>query len=147
MSTSRSALGESTRFSNFEVTVVAFEFSDSYITKYQSTKYPPIGAKFAWIHIKVQNLGNTAERAPKPFEFKLIYQDDKIHGEGGSREGHPDYTSEFLTGEEVYPGIVHEGWLRFTVPSAAKRIDVEVLFEPRGSTENHLWYISPEPGS
>lgn len=138
-----SVLGESITFDDFVITVDIFEFSDSYETYYQTTRNPPEGGKFAWVHIKVQNLGQTAEYAPSTTDFKLIYFDDEIYAEVGDRRDYPDYTGGVLIGDKIFPEVVNEGWLRFTVPLAAETTDLKIFFNPWGSTGDHMWKPSP----
>lgn len=138
-----SPIGEIASFDEFEVVVDGYEFSGEYETEFTSNIEPPEGAKFVWIHIRVRNLGETAEYSLSQItDLKLAYLDEELTSKRGNREGYPDYAGGIFTGEKLYPGVELDGWLRFTVPVAAQEEDLEFVLKPWLSGGEHRWRLT-----
>jgi hypothetical protein len=128
-------IGESVIHNNYVVTVDAYEFLDEYAHEYRGKTEPPEGAKFAWVHISIKNVGENAIDGPYASRFKLVYRGERISSSWGGREGFPDYR-----GGEVFPEVMNEGWLGYVVPITTEAVDLEIIFEPDASTD-YIWKL------
>lgn len=106
------------------------EFTDVYETDYGSTRVPPAGGKFLWVHIGLRNSGQVEMAVPASEHFSVLYASAELKPTYGHRAGYKDYTT--LT-PLIFPGQALDGWLRFDVPASAQLGDMLFVFLPESS--------------
>lgn len=135
-------VGAEVQHGDFAVTLLEYQFSDSYKDAYDADEEPPEGAKFLWIRILVRNAGQNSGYSPSPSDFSVIYLGEQIDSDFyfSGRSGYEQYDAG-----ELFPGISREGWIRFTLPEAAEPTQIMVVFKPLElfGEEFSSWQLSP----
>ena len=111
------SLGESVVVGNISFTVVKYEFTDSYESRYPKEKYthrPPEGAKYLWVYVKAKNIGELAYYIPGKSGVDLLYKGEKIWYT--SPNPWFDEKKMYYGGEKIYPDVTKEGWILYEVP-------------------------------
>jgi hypothetical protein len=109
------------------------EITTSYLTEYGSTREPPEGKKFLWIHILLKNISQGEQNLPTPEHFSVLNGATEFKSTYGRRQDHTDYmalTTVMVQGQEV------NAWLRFDIPSALELQDLWFAFLPESSQIN-----------
>lgn len=134
--------GEYVEHGDIRVAVTAYEFSESYQDEFGFEQAPPEGSKFLWIYVRVENIGQNAVDAPYASNFAIAYEGKQTDADIFivDRPGYETYP-----GGQIFPGVAKEGWIRFTIPSAAKSEDIQVLFTPDSffSSTYYVWVLAP----
>ena len=124
------------------ITPLQYRFGGAYRTRLGSDVRPPEGAKFLWIEIAVENVGEHAADAPSPYDFLVRYKGEDIRADS-LLFLEPSGMSAYQ-GERIYPGVRRTGWLRFTIPAGAQAEDlVLVLSPPLSFQEEAIWRLNP----
>lgn len=135
-------VGSEVTHEDFTVALVEYEFSAAYKDEYDIPETPPEGAKFLWIHIVVRNIGQNAAISPSSSDFSVVYLREQIDVDFvfASRAGYDEYD-----GGQLFPGVVREGWLRFTLPRAAEPSQLTVVFKPFQvfGDDYYSWQLAP----
>jgi hypothetical protein len=106
------------------------EITASYQTEYGSTREPPAGNKFLWIHITIKNIGQGEQKLPASEHFSVLNGTTEFKSTYGHRKDHVDYTA--LTKGMVQEQTV-DGWLRFDIPAPLELKDLSFAFLPDSS--------------
>jgi len=128
--TASGALGQSFRYDSLLITPLEYQFGGAYKTKWGSAEAPPEGAKFLWIKIAVENVGENADYSPHSSSFKVLHKGTEISTPWWWELREPADRPLYEGWKQIYPGVRKEGWLRFTVPERAKPEDLLLVFEP-----------------
>ncbi len=137
-----SSPGNSVSWGNLQVTMDGPEFTDVYETDYGSTRVPPKGGKFLWVHIGLKNTGQVETAIPSEENFSVLYASTELKPTYGHRQGYKDYTT--LT-QVIFPGQELDGWLRFDVPLTAEFSDMLFVYLPESLTGGRLLFLSLLP--
>lgn len=121
------SLGESAVVDDILFTLLEYEFEDSYRCEYiyvngSEIIYPVEGAKFLWVRVKAENVGEIAREAPRKYRINLLYKGTKVGYRGAC--GHYGASKPeriVYEGGEIYPTVNKEGWIIYEVP---KGIDI-----------------------
>ena len=119
------SLGESAVVDDILFTLLEYEFEDSYRCEYiydnrSETSYPAEGAKFLWVRVKAENVGEIAREAPPKAYINLLYKSTKS-GYGSACGMYRKPERIVYNGGEIYPTVNKEGWIIYEVP---KGIDI-----------------------
>ena len=117
-------------YEEFQVVMSQAEITTSYLTEFDSTREPPAGKKFLWIHIVIKNIGQQEQDLPAPEHFSVLNGTSEYKSIYGHRKGHADYmalTTGMVQGQEV------DAWLRFDIPAALELKDLQFAFLPESS--------------
>jgi hypothetical protein len=125
-----SSPGNPVTWGNFQVSMDGPEFTDVYETDYGSTRVPPKGGKFLWVHIGLKNIGQVETAIPAAENFSVLYASTELKPTYGHRQGYKDYTTLVQT---IFPGQELDGWLRFDVPVTAELRDMLFVYLPESS--------------
>ena len=125
-----SSPGDSITWENLQVIMDQPEFSEVYATDYGSTRVPPAGGKFLWVHIGLKNIGQEEADVPTSEHFSVLYASTELKPTYGHRAGYKDYTTLPLF---IFPDQVLDGWLRFDVPATAELSELLFVFIPESS--------------
>ena len=125
-----SSPGNSVTWGNLQVSMDGPEFTDVYETDYGSTRVPPKGGKFLWVHIGLQNTGQVETAIPSEENFSVLYASTELKPTYGHRQGYKDYTTLV---QVIFPGQELDGWLRFDVPATAELKDMLFVYLPESS--------------
>ncbi len=125
-----SSPGNFVTWNNLQVSMDQPEFTDVYETDYGSSRFPPKGGKFLWVHIGLENTGQVETAIPSEENFSVLYASTELKPTYGHRKGYKDYTT--LT-PVIFPGQTLDGWLRFDVPSTAEFSDMLFVYLPESS--------------
>jgi hypothetical protein len=125
-----SSLGNFISWDNLQVTMDQPEFTEVYETDYGSTRVPPTGGKFLWVHIGLRNTGQVEAPIPTAENFSVLYASTELKPTYGHREGYKDYTTLV---QVIFPGQELDGWLRFDVPATAEFKDMLFVYLPESS--------------
>jgi hypothetical protein len=116
------SLGESAVIHDVSFMVVRYEVG----TDIGDKRFPE-GATSLWIYVKGKNVGEVPRSLPYFYDVELLYKGTSptahdpsvfwLHGT--SKEG---YTG----GGEIYPGVVREGWILYTVPEGVDTSQVKI---------------------
>jgi hypothetical protein len=134
-----SSPGKSVTWENLQVTMDQPEFTEVYETDYSSTRVPPKGGKFLWVHVGLKNTGQVETAIPAAENFSVLYASTELKPTYGHRKGYKDYTTLVQT---IFPGQELDGWLRFDVPVTAEFKDMLFVYLPE-STQVGASYSSP----
>lgn len=106
------------------------EITDDFITDFGTTRNPAAGDKFLWVHVLLENTGNTEMDTPLAEHFSVLYAAAEFKPTYGHRKDHMDYiTLDAL----LFPDQQVEAWLRFDIPIAAELKDLRFVFLPESS--------------
>jgi hypothetical protein len=122
--------GDSVVWDGLQVAMGQQEFTEVYETDYGSSRFPPKGGKFLWVHIGLQNNGQVEIAIPSEENFSVLYASTELKPTYGHRDGYKDYTT--LT-PVIFPGQTLDGWLRFDVPATAEFSDMLFVYLPESS--------------
>jgi len=106
------------------------EITEDFITEYGSTRSPSPGMKFIWVHVQLENVGQTQIDAPPPEHFSVLYAATELKPTYGHRKDYTDYTA---IDPILFPNKEVNGWLRFDIPAAAELKDLRFVFLPESS--------------
>lgn len=122
------SLGKSVTVDGVEVTVKNYELVGSYEDKFPRRGQPQEGAKFLWLYIEAQNVGEVKTCLPHAMDFRLWYEDDEIFKRVASPVDRETYHAGFFGQGCVYPGVGREGWILYEIPMGAEPADILVRF-------------------
>ena len=108
-------------YDNLQVVMSEAEITSSYITEFDSSREPPPGKRFVWIHILLKNIGQSERELPAPEHFSVLNGTTEVKPAYGHRKDHVDYTTlntAMLQGQEV------DAWLRFDIPADVELKDL-----------------------
>ncbi len=125
-----SSPGNPVTWGNLMVSMDQSEFTDVYETDYGSTRFPPKGGKFLWVHIGLRNTGQVETAIPSEENFSVLYASTELKPTYGHRDGYKDYTTLV---QAIFPGQELDGWLRFDVPATAEFKDMLFVYLPESS--------------
>jgi len=134
-----SSPSDSILWDNLQVTMDQLEITDEYLTDFGSTRTPPDGKKFLWVHVQLRNTGQVEMDVPVFEHYSILYAAIEIKPVYGHRNGYVDYTTLDAT---IFPGQELDGWLRFDIPSTAELKDMRFVFLPE-SAQVGTSYSSP----
>jgi hypothetical protein len=106
------------------------EVTQDYMTDYGSTRIPPAGQKFLWVHVRLQNTGRVEMDVPLSEHYSVLYAGAELKPSYGHRQGYLDYTT---LGVLIFPDQNLEGWLRFDIPATAELKELRFVFLPESS--------------
>ena len=122
--------GQMVIYDDLQVALSQAEITTSYLTEYGSTREPPAGKKFLWIHINLTNIGQQEHDIPAPEHFSVLNGSTEFKSTYGHRKDYADYmdlTTVMVQGQEV------DAWLRFDIPAALELKDLWFVFLPESS--------------
>lgn len=125
-----SSPGNSITWDDLQVTMEEFEVTEVYVTDFGSTRFPPQGGKFLWIHIYLLNTGQTDMEVPLSEHYSVLYAGVELKPTYGHREGYKDYTA---LSPAIFPAQQLDGWLRFDIPATAELKDLLFVFIPESA--------------
>ena len=125
-----SSPGDSITWDDLQVIMDQPEFSEIYETDYGSTRVPPAGGKFLWVHIGLKNTGQVDAAVPASEHFSVLYASTELKPTYGHRAGYKDYTTLPLV---IFPEQALDGWLRFDVPATAELSELLFVFIPESA--------------
>ena len=117
-------------YEDLQVSMIQAEITTSYLTKFDSTREPPAGKNFLWIHLVLKNIGQQEQGLPAPEHFSVLNGTTEYKSIYGHRKDHVDYmalTTGLVQGDEV------DAWLRFDIPAALELQDLQFAFLPESS--------------
>ena len=122
--------GQMIVYDDLQVTMSQAEITTGYPTEYGSTREPPPGMRFLWIHILLKNLGQGKWDLPAPEHFSVLNGETEYKSIYGHRKDHADYlalTTGMAQGQDV------DAWLRFDIPADLELKDLWFAFMPESS--------------
>ncbi len=125
-----SAPGDAIVWNHLQVTMTQSEITPDYMTEYGSTRLPPPGQKFLWVHVQIQNLDQAQQEVPSSDHFSVLYAAAELKPAYGHRLNYTDYTT---LGPSIFPNQTLNGWLRFDLPTAAALKDLQFVYLPESS--------------
>ncbi len=125
-----SSPGNMVVWENLQVTMDRSEVTEDYLTEYGSTRIPPAGQKFLWVHVRLKNVGQTEMNILGSEHFSVLYAGAELKPTYGHRMDYPDYTA---LGPVIFPDQELDAWLRFDIPTAAELKDLRFVFLPASS--------------
>jgi hypothetical protein len=117
-------------YEDLQVAMSQAEVTTSYQTEYGSTREPPAGEKFLWIHVILQNIAQNERNLPTPEHFSVLYGTTEFKSTYGHRKDYADYmtlTTSMVQGQDV------DARLRFDIPAGAELKDLWFAFLPESS--------------
>ena len=124
---------------DLQVTMDQLEITDEYTTDFGSTRTPPAGKKFLWVHVRLKNTSQVEMDIPVFEHYSILYAAIEIKPIYGHRNGYVDYTT---LGTTIFPNQELDGWLRFDIPSIAELKEMRFVFLPE-SAQVGVSYSSP----
>ena len=106
------------------------EVTEVYETDYGSTRVPPRGTKFLWVHIGLRNKGPVETAIPQAENFSVLYASTELKPTYGHRAGYRDYTTLVPV---IFPDKAMDGWLRFDIPATAELGELLFVYLPESS--------------
>jgi hypothetical protein len=106
------------------------EITQDYVTDYDSTRIPPAGQKFLWVHVQLKNTGQIEMEVPLSEHFSVLYAATELKPTYGHRKGYAEYT---VLERVIFPNQQLAGWLRFDIPATAEMRDLRFVFLPESS--------------
>jgi Domain of unknown function (DUF4352) len=122
--------GDSILWNALQVTMAQAEVTQDYVTDYGSTRIPPPGDKFLWIHVQLKNTGQIKTNVPLSENFSVLYAATELKPTYGHRKDYADYTA---LDSVIFPNQKLDGWLRFDLPIAAELKDLLCVYLPESS--------------
>jgi hypothetical protein len=122
--------GQTIVYDDLQVKMSEAEITTSYLTEFGSTREPPAGKKFLWIHVVLKNIGQDGQSLPAPEHFSALNGATEYKSIYGHRKDQADYmalTTGLVQGQEV------DAWLRFDIPAALELKDLLFAFLPESS--------------
>lgn len=134
-----SSTGDSIIWEDLRVTMDQREVTQDYVTEFGSTRVPPVGQKFLWVHIQLKNLGQVQMDVPISEHFSILYAAAELKPIYGHRQAYAEYAA---LGPVIFPDQELDGWLRFDIPATAELSDLRLVFIPE-SSQVGVSYSSP----
>jgi len=134
-----SSPSDSIVWDDLQVTMDQLEITNEYLTDFGSTRTPPDGKKFLWVHVRLKNTSQIEMDVPAFEHYSILYAAIEIKPIYGHRNGYVDYTT---LGTTIFPNQELDGWLRFDIPSSAELKDMRFVFLPE-SAQVGVSYSSP----
>ena len=125
-----SSPGNPITWDNLQVTMDEFEVTGEYITDFGSTRLPPEGGQFLWVHVRLKNSGPIQVDVPVSEHYSVLYAAAELKPTYGHRQGYTDYTT---LGPLIFPDQSLDGWLRFDIPTTAQLNELLFVFLPESS--------------
>jgi hypothetical protein len=122
--------GQMITYDALQVVMSQAEITGDYLTEYGSTREPPLGKEFLWIHINLTNTGQGAHDLPAPEHFSVLNGVTEFKPTYRHRKDHLDYLT-LTTG--MVQGQAVDAWLRFDIPAALELKDLDFVFLPESS--------------
>jgi hypothetical protein len=122
--------GDSIAWNNLQVGMDQLEINQDYMTDYGSSRIPPAGQKFLWVHIRLKNTGQIEMDVPLSEHFSVLYAGAELKPSYGHRQGYADYT---VLNSVIFPNQELDSWLRFDIPIAAELNELRFVFLPESS--------------
>jgi len=116
-------------YADLQVAVDRAEFSDAYTTEFQTSRTPPAGKKFLWVHILLKNVGPKTLKTPVQDHYSILFFQTEFKPTYGHRKDYQDYTSLDST---LPPGQTINGWLRFEILNSAELSQIRAAYIPEG---------------
>jgi hypothetical protein len=135
-----SSPGDTIVWENLQVSVDQLEITQDYVTEYGSTRVPPAGAKFLWVHVRLKNIGEIQLDVPAEEHFSVLYAATELKPTYGHRKDYAEYTALAAV---IFPDQELNGWLRFDIPTTAELRDLRFVFLPE-SSEVGVSFNSPD---
>ncbi|HLO16794.1 MAG TPA: DUF4352 domain-containing protein [Anaerolineales bacterium] len=132
--------GDRITWDTLQVTMDQLEVTQDYVTDYGSTRIPPPGQKFLWVHVRLKNVGQIELDIPVSEHFSVLYAATELKPTYGHRKDYADYTA---LGPVIFPDQELDAWLRFDVPTTAELKDLHFVFLPE-SSEVGTSFSSPD---
>ena len=117
-------------YNDLQVEMNQAEITTSYLTEYGSSREPPAGQKFLWVHINLKNIRQHEQNLPAIEHFSVLYGTTEFKPTYGHRDGYADYTALKTS---MYQGQDVAAWLRFDIPAVAELVDLWFAFLPESS--------------
>lgn len=134
-----SSPNDSITWEDLQVTMDELDITQEYVTEYGSTRLPPAGHEFLWVHVRLKNQAQIEIEVPAEEHFSVLYAGAELKPTYGHRQGYTDYTT---LGPMISPGQEMEGWIRFDIPTAANVGELLFVFIPE-SAQIGTSYSSP----
>jgi len=125
-----SSPNDSITWDDLQVTMDQLEVTQNYVTDYGSTRIPPAGQKFLWVHIRLKNTGQIEMDVPLSEHYSVLYAGAELKPSYGHRQGYAEYTA---FGPLIFPNQALDGWIRFDIPNTAELKDLRFVFLPESS--------------
>lgn len=122
--------GQIVSYKDLQVVMSQAAITTSYLTEYGSSRVPPAGEKFLWIHINLKNTGQSVLDLPVPEHFSVLNQATEFKSTYGRRKDYLDYMTLSTV---MVQGQVVDAWLRFDIPAALELKDLSFVFLPESS--------------
>jgi hypothetical protein len=122
--------GNSIQWGNLQVTLSQLEVTQDYVTEYDTTRIPPIGDKFLWVHVQLKNIGKVELNTPLLENYSILYAATELKPTYGHRKNYSEYTTLDAV---IFPDHEVDGWLRFDIPATAESKDMRFVFLPESS--------------
>ncbi len=121
---------DSITWDDLQVTMDQLEVTQEYVTDYGTTRIPPGGDNFLWVHIRLRNTGQVEMDVPLSEHFSVLYAATELKPSYGHRQGYTEYTT---LGSLIFPNQDLDGWFRFDIPATAELKDLRFVFIPESS--------------
>ncbi|SRR5258706_1988100 len=122
--------GNSIQWGNLQVALSQLEVTQDYVTEYDTTRIPPAGDKFLWVHVQLKNTGQVEMNLPLLENYSILYAATELKPTYGHRKDHTEYTT---LDSVIFPNHESDGWLRFDIPAEAGLKDLRFVFLPESS--------------
>ena len=125
-----SSPSDSVLWDDLQVTMDQLEITNDYLTDFGSTRTPPEGKKFLWVHIRLKNTSKVEMDMPVLEHYSILYAAIEIKPIYGHRNGYAEYSA---LGSTIFPDQELDGWLRFDIPSTAELREMRFVFIPESA--------------
>lgn len=125
-----SSPSDSILWHDLQVTMLQTEITQDYVTEFDSTRIPPAGDKFLWVHVQLKNMGQTELNIPLSENFSVLYAATELKPTYGHRKDYAEYTA---LDSVIFPDHELDGWLRFDIPATAELKDLRFVYLPESS--------------
>ena len=125
-----SSPGDSILWHDLQVSMDQIETTQEYISEFGSTRIPPEGMKFMWVHIQLINTGQIEINTPLLENFSVLYAGTEFKPTYGHRQEYKDYST---LDPVLFPNQTTDAWIRFDIPVAAELKDLLCVFLPESS--------------
>jgi hypothetical protein len=122
--------GDEITWNNLRVSMDRLETTKNYVTDYGSSRIPPDGQQFLWVHLRIKNMGQAQLEIPVLEHFSILYAAAELKPTYGHRQNYTDYST---LGSVISPAQELDGWLRFDIPAAAELSDLRFVFLPESA--------------
>jgi hypothetical protein len=122
--------GQTVIYGNFQVEMLQAEITSSYVTEYGSTRQPPAGINFLWIHIGLKNTSVGEQVLPTPDHFSVLDGAIEFKPTYGRRQEHADY---MVLPAGLVQGQAVDAWLRFDIPADLELKKLAFAFLPEST--------------